>query len=142
MIPYCPSCREYRFPIFSTAVSMVILNSDRTKTLLIKQYGKGFNRLVAGYINKGESAEEALVREMKEEIGIEPIEYHFQKTKYFPKSNTLLINFYLIVATMEVKPNYEIDSYAWYDVDKGLEALEGASLAKEFYNHYINNRKE
>ncbi len=141
MVPYCPCCKEYRFPIFSTAVSMVILNEDRTKTLLVKQYGKSFNRLVAGYINKGEAAEEALKREMLEEVGLVPIEYHFQKTKYFSKSNTLLINFYVIVSSMEVTPNYEIDSYAWYDVDKGIEALEGASLAKEFYTYYIENNR-
>ena len=31
MIPYCEKCHEYRFPIFSSAVSMIILNPDKSK---------------------------------------------------------------------------------------------------------------
>ena len=63
-IPYCEKCGEYRFPIFSTAVSMIVKNPDQTKILLIQQYGKGQNVLVAGYINKGENAEHAVEREV------------------------------------------------------------------------------
>ena len=70
-IPYCEKCGEYRFPIFSTAVSMIVKNPDQTKILLIQQYGKGQNVLVAGYINKGENAEHAVEREVFEETGVE-----------------------------------------------------------------------
>ena len=55
-IPYCLSCNTYRFPVFSTAVSMIVLNPKHDKILLIKQYQKPDFILVAGYINKGESA--------------------------------------------------------------------------------------
>lgn len=141
-IPFCPKCNEFRFPIFSAAVSMVIVNEDKTKTLLVKQYGKDFNRLVAGYINKGECAEEALVREMQEEIGLTPASYKFQISRYFPKTNTLLFNFVVFVDDMNVIPNEEIDSWGWYDTDRALEALNGASLAKEFYKYFIEHFKE
>ena len=141
-IPFCPTCNEFRFPIFSTAVSMVILSSDKTKVLLVKQYGKDFNRLVAGYVNKGESAEEALVREMAEEVGLIPTTMKFQLSKYFPKSNTLLFNFVVTVDSMDVKANEEIDSYAWYNVDDGLKALSGATLAKEFYRYFIDHYED
>ena len=68
MIPYCETCQEFRFPIFSTAVSMEIFNPEKDKVLLIQQYGKKRNILVAGYVNKGESAEHAMVREVMEEV--------------------------------------------------------------------------
>lgn len=32
-IPYCEQCQEYRFPVFSTAVSMVVLNPEKDKIL-------------------------------------------------------------------------------------------------------------
>lgn len=51
-IPFCTSCRQFRFPIFSTAISMVTLNPKRDKLLMIQQYGKPNNILVAGYVNK------------------------------------------------------------------------------------------
>ena len=34
-IPYCEKCGEYRFPIFSTAVSMIVKNPAQNKILLI-----------------------------------------------------------------------------------------------------------
>jgi len=51
VIPFCPNCNEFRFPIYSCAVSMEVLNPDKNKVVLIKQYGRDFNVLVAGYIN-------------------------------------------------------------------------------------------
>lgn len=137
MIPYCSKCNEYRFPMFNVAVSVIILSYDLTKTLLIKQYNKDFYRLVAGYVNKGEAAEEALVREMEEEIGVKPIYYKLLKTSYFAKSNTLMVNFYAVVNTCDIKPNYEIDSYNWFSIRDAISALEDAKLAYSFYNNFI-----
>ncbi|MBQ3253255.1 MAG: NUDIX domain-containing protein [Acholeplasmatales bacterium] len=139
LIPFCPKCNTYRFPIFSAAISAVIVNKDKTKTLLIKQYGTGKNRLVAGYINKGESAEEALLREMSEEIGVKPIFYKLQKTIYYEKSNTLMINFYVVLEDENITPNYEIDEYQWYNIEDGLEGLKEALIAKKFYEYFLEN---
>ena len=69
-IPYCEGCGGFRFPVFSTAVSMVVLSPDREKYLLIQQYGTPFWRLTAGYINRGEDAEHAVRREIMEELGL------------------------------------------------------------------------
>ena len=76
-IPYCETCGEFRFPVFNTAVSMIVTNEDRTKIVLIKQYGRPHYILVAGYINKGEDAEDAAIREVKEEMGLDVTSVHF-----------------------------------------------------------------
>ncbi len=55
----------FRFPTFSSAISAIVLNPDKNKVLLIQQYERKDNILVAGYINKGENAEQTLVREIK-----------------------------------------------------------------------------
>lgn len=138
MIPFCPTCGQYRFPIFSSAVSVVILNRERNKTLFIKQYGKDRNILLAGYINKGESAEEAVRREMLEEIGVAPCFVEFQKSYYWEKTNALLFNFYAIIDTMELSPNHEIDSYQWFDLEEALDCVAKGGLAETFYNYYYD----
>ena len=56
LVPYCPTCKQFRFPMFNSAISTIIFNPTKDKILLIKQYGKDFNVLVAGYITKGENA--------------------------------------------------------------------------------------
>ncbi|WP_278690824.1 NUDIX domain-containing protein, partial [Clostridium baratii] len=43
----------------------------------MQQYGRVDNILVAGYINKGEDAEQTLVREVKEETGLNIKDYQY-----------------------------------------------------------------
>lgn len=140
LIPYCNNCNEFRFPIFSSAVSMIVLNKTEDKVLLVKQYGTGKYRLPAGYINKGEDAEETVVREMEEELGVRPIKIQIQRTKYFEKSNTLMINFSAVLDSEEINPNYEIDEYAWFPIEEGLEELSKATIALYFFKCYMDER--
>ena len=92
MIPYCNKCNAYRFPIFNTAVSMVVLNEEKNKTLFIQQYNRPRNILVAGYVNKGESAEEAVKRELLEETGINITKFSL----FFLSSTSLTISSTLV----------------------------------------------
>ena len=39
IIPYCETCQEFRFPIFSVAVSVEVQSPDREKILLINTEG-------------------------------------------------------------------------------------------------------
>ena len=70
MVPYCPNCQEFRFPMFNSAVSALVLNPKKDKILLIQQYGHKDNIIIAGYVTKGENAKQALFREIKEETGL------------------------------------------------------------------------
>ena len=90
MVKYCEKCGKFRFPIYSSAVSMVVFNRERSKILLIQQYGKKDNILVAGYINKGETPQQALVRELREEVSLDAAEWNYNASSYFEKTDTLI----------------------------------------------------
>ena len=138
-IPFCPECNQYRFPIFNCAVSMEVLNPDKNKVVLIKQYGRDFNVLVAGYINKGESAENTVKREVKEELGLDVSEITFNKTEYFEPSNTLMINFYCVADSEDLSGiNHEVDSAAWYSFDEAVKEVKQASLAQKFLQNFVD----
>ena len=68
IVPFCPVCGEYRFPMYNAAVSMIVVDENTGRILLIQQYGRPSYILVAGYINRGESAEDAVRREILEEV--------------------------------------------------------------------------
>ncbi len=131
MVPYCPSCKEHRFPIFNTAVSMIVYNEDSSKILLIKQYNRPHHILVAGYVNKGEDAEDALARELMEEVGLSVVEYRFNRSHYFARSNTLLLNFVVRTAG-KVQITKEVDSFEWFSVEEAKCAVKNPSLARAF----------
>ena len=137
-VPFCPRCGEFRFPIYSVAVSMVILNRENGKTLLIKQYGKDFYRLVAGYVNRGETLEHAAAREIREETGMRVSGLHFNRTSFFEPSNTLMCNFTATVEDdREFHPNGEIDSYGWFSPEEAHEKLDPGRLAGRFFNAWL-----
>jgi NAD+ diphosphatase len=110
VVPFCNHCNQYRFPAFNTAISTIILNSSQDKILLIQQYGRKDNILVAGYVTKGETLETTLIREIQEEVNLTIKNYQYMSSEYHPKSNILMCN-YLCVANSEnlSQTNHEID---------------------------------
>ncbi len=141
MIPYCTGCGMYRFPMYSTAVSMIVLSPDERKILLIQQYGKGNNVLVAGYVNKGESAEAAVEREVMEEIGLQVHDLCFTKSEYFPNSNTLMINFACVAESesLDGMDREEVDKAQWFTIDDAVTSIKPDSLAQKFLMNYLQN---
>lgn len=142
MIPYCPHCQAYRFPVYSTAVSMIVMNQQRNRILLIKQYHRPDYILVAGYINMGESAEQAVIREIKEETGLNVIEVIFNKSGYFEKSQTLMLNFQVIVDSEEFYlKQEEVDEATWFSIEEARKNIKSCSLAQSFLKHCLEKMK-
>lgn len=140
IVPFCPNCQEYRFPVYNVAVSMIIVNEENQKTLLVKQYGKDFFRLVAGYVNREETLEHAAVRELKEETGMTAGRIVFNRTRFFEPSNTLMCNFTVFVEDdHELNPNYEIDSCEWFSFDDARRNIDPKILAGIFLNAFLDD---
>lgn len=138
MIPYCPRCEEFRFPVYNTAVSMIVMNKTLDKILLIRQYGRDTYILVAGYVNKGEDAENAVVREISEEMDLTVLEYHFNRSHYFAPSNTLMLNYTAVVEDSDPHPNREIDDWKWFSVEEARANIRPQSLAQAFLNGFLD----
>lgn len=139
MIPFCPKCNQYRFPMYNVAVSMIVVNKMTGKILLIKQYGRPFFILVAGYVNRTESLEHAVIREIKEETGMTVSSIKFNRTRFFEPSNTLMCNFTAFVEDdSELSVNNEVDSYCWFSKDEARENIKPESLAAYFLNSYLD----
>lgn len=143
MIPYCESCKAYRFPTFNVAIIAIVYSPDAEKILLIKQYGRNCNILVAGYVSKGESAEHTLLREVEEEMGLHVTECCFNMSEYFEKSNTLMLNFACIVDSEDLSGmTEEVDSAAWYTPEEAKKEILHGSLAEKFLLAWLNKREK
>lgn len=133
-VPYCKDCDELYFPSYNVAVILIVNYLD--KVLLIKQYGKDDYILVAGYVEKGESVEEAAIRELKEETNLAGIFIKVLKTKYFSKTNTLMINCLVEVNSLSYHLNEEVDEACWFNKEEAIKKIKANSLASEFLNNY------
>ena len=137
-VPWCERCGAYRHPVYSTAVIMLVMDKARERVVLIQQYGRGRNILVAGYIDRGESAEDACRREVMEELGLTAAEVSYNRSEYLPRTNTLMLNFTVTVEEGDVRPNEEVDAWAWFTRDEARAAILPGSLAARFLNEYFD----
>jgi len=138
VIPFCSHCNQYRFPAFNTAISAIILNPSQDKILLIQQYGRKDNILVAGFVSQGENLETTLIREIQEELNFSIQTHRYMSSEYHPSSNTLMCN-YLCIANGEdlSGANHEIDDASWFSFDEALSEIKKDSLAEHFLKNAI-----
>ena len=139
MVPFCPKCEAFRFPMYNVAVSMIVINKQKNKILLIKQYGKDYYVLVAGYVNRTEQLEHAVAREIKEETGMNVSSIKFNRTSFYEPSNILMCNFTAFVENdSDFCPNEEIDDYSWFTYEEARKYIRENSLAAYFLNTYLD----
>ena len=139
IIPYCNHCQVYRFPKYNVAVSIITVDDENNRILLIKQYGRDSFILVAGYVNKGESAEDAVARELREETGLTAGAIRYNRSRYFAPSNTLMLNFTCHIAgSGDFRLTDEVDEACWFSFDEARENIRPGSLAQFFLNSYLD----
>ena len=90
---FCSSCKTIIFPKISPAIIVAILSGD--KILLARNASFTNNRfaLIAGYVDVGETLEQAVRREIKEEVGIEIKKLSYYASQPWPLSASLMLGF-------------------------------------------------
>lgn len=91
---YCESCGFQTYPTISPCIIVAV--HDGNRLLLTKYAGRAYTRyaLVAGFAEIGESLEQTVHREVKEEVGLKVKNLKFYKSQPWPFTDTLLAGFY------------------------------------------------
>ncbi len=89
----CPNCNLMIFPKISPAVIVAITCNNRILLAKGKNYKGDFYALIAGYVDVGESIEETVVREVKEEVGLDIWNLKYYKSQPWPFSGSLMLGF-------------------------------------------------
>lgn len=91
---YCESCGFQVYPTISPCVIVAVY--DKNRLLLTKYAGREYANyaLIAGFVEIGESLEEAVIREVKEEVGISVKNLKFYKSQPWPFTDTILAGFF------------------------------------------------
>ena len=88
----CPHCNHQEYPSITPAVIVGIVYQDQ---ILLSKYNHGkIYALIAGFCEVGETIEECVKREVKEETNLEVTHLHYYKSQPWSFSNSLLFGFY------------------------------------------------
>lgn len=113
---FCPSCQVSLYPKISPAIIVAIFKGDKILLARGSRFRESFFSLVAGYVDIGESIEETVIREVKEEVGISIKNLRYYKSQPWPYSGSMMIGFIAEADDDQVIEidNREIVEAAWF----------------------------
>ena len=113
-VPYCESCKRYWFDTFSSCVIVMVVNEYDEIAMLHQSYlSDEHETFVSGYIQPGENAETAALREVKEEIGLEIEHLEYAGTYWFPAKELLMLGYVGRVKKSDFVLSEEVDGASW-----------------------------
>ena len=123
MVPYCEPCAKMWFDMFSSCIIALVANEYHEIALLRQPSLSDRGVFVSGYITPGESAEDAAVREIKEELGLDVEKLESTGTFWFKKRGQLMHGFIANVRKQELICSSEIESASWVPAEKAPEIM-------------------
>jgi NAD+ diphosphatase len=110
-----PDCRHGQFPRIDPAI--IVLVSDGERALLGRQasWPSGRYSTIAGFVEPGESLEDAVAREVFEETGIRVDAIEYQSSQPWPFPSSLMLGFNAHALTTEVRlQDQELEDARWF----------------------------
>jgi NAD+ diphosphatase len=138
-----PTCRHEQFPRIDPAI--IVLVTDGERALLGRQaaWPVGRYSTIAGFVEVGESLEDAVAREVFEETGInvDQIEYHSSQPWPFPSS--LMLGFTARALTTQIqRRDDELEDAQWFtreDLESGRPIVPpNVSISFRLIEHWFN----
>ena len=140
MMLKCPSCGQVHYPRIAPAIIVAVRNED--KLLMAKHSYHKTHRyaLVAGFVEPGESIEEAVHREVLEEIGIKIKNLKYQKSQSWPFPNSLMLAFTAEYDSGDIKVDGdEILKAKWFKKEEIERYDSDISISDWLIQDFIDN---
>ena len=137
-----PACNKEIFPRTDPAIIVLVADGDRCLLGRQADWPEGRYSTIAGFVEPGESLEDAVRREVYEETNIRVggVSYHSSQPWPFPSS--LMLGFVAEATSTDIRLNDgELDDARWFTRDELLSGNTGLpfriSIARRLVNHWL-----
>jgi NAD+ diphosphatase len=112
-----PACKAIHFPRTDPAVIMLVIDGDRVLLGRNKNFPvPGMYSTLAGFVEPGESLEDAVAREVREETGIEVGAVHYHSSQPWPFPANIMLGFYAEAASTAISlDDGELEDARWFE---------------------------
>lgn len=139
LVPYCEKCGIPLWDMFTTSVIAAVVNENKEIALLRQNYVSTANYVcVAGIMKIGESAEDTVIREVKEEIGLDVKEVSYMQSYPYDKKDMLMLGYKAVVEKSEFLLSGEVDKAVWVKLEDALDLLRKGSIAWQLVRGVIH----
>jgi NAD+ diphosphatase len=126
----CPSCKAEHFPRTDPVVIMLAVDGDRALLGRQARFAPGMYSCLAGFVEPGETIEDAVRRETAEESGITVGRVRYFSSQPWPFPSSLMIGCHAEALTTDVTPDEaELEDCRWFDRAEVLAMLDGTHRA-------------
>ena len=137
-------CGNEIFPTIAPAVIIGLLNKNHDKIMLTKYINGKNYALVAGYNEIGETLEETVIREVKEEVGLNVNKIKYYKSQPWGLSGSILSGFWADISDIDDTPTLELDELKfgkWFSKDEIDIDNDFISLTREMIDYFKNGNE-
>ena len=125
----CKDCGRQQFPRTDPAVIMAVTDGDRCLLGRQAQWPEGRYSTLAGFVDPGESLEEAVRREVAEEVGVQVAEVTYFGNQPWPFPASLMVGFFARAVTTDISVDQdEISDARWFTREQMKAEAEAGTL--------------
>jgi NAD+ diphosphatase len=134
----CPHCGALYFPRLNPAAIVLVYRADELLLARAPQFPQGMYSTLAGFVEPGETVEQTVTREVREEVGIEVKNIDYFGSQPWPFPNSLMVAFTAEWAGGDIQTDpLEIEDAGWYTVDKLPQLPPKISIARAMIDHFV-----
>ena len=138
---YCPQTSSMIYPSISPCVLALVIKGNEILLARNNLFPEGLFSVLAGFVEASESAEETVMREVMEEVGIKVKNIHYIGSQPWPFPSQLMLGFKCEYESGDlVIDEDEIAEANWYNIDNLPLIPPRSSLSGQIIRSYIEDR--
>lgn len=138
MARVCPACSTHHYPAISPCIIVLVYRQNEILLARACRFPKKLYSTLAGFIEPGETAEEALQREIFEEVQLRVMNIRYFKSQPWPFPGQLMLGFFAEYQSGEITiDGYEICDAGWYTFDRLPQIPSQGTIAGQLIRHHL-----
>jgi NAD+ diphosphatase len=130
-----------KYPSISPCIITLIHDEDKILLGRSKFFPPSMFSTLAGFIEAGESAEEALIREVKEEVNLHVSDIKYFSSQSWPFPAQLMLGYFCKYKTGDIRLNdAELEDARWFNINDLPIIPPDASISGQLIRSYIEGR--
>ena len=136
----CTRCGREDFPCLSPAILVLIKRDERALLVHARNFTRPMFALVAGFLETGESLEECVIREVREETSLEIKDLRYLGSQSWPFPSQLMIAFTAQYASGELSfADGELSEGGWFSRENPPDLPTLPSLSRMVIDRWLEN---